>query len=63
LKTTIVAMTPAPIRSDARFARPSATSRTTRPRSRKGPPVSIDTPSSLGSWLISTVSAIPFMYP
>ena len=30
-------------------------------RFRNGPSLSIEKPNSLGSWLISTVSAMPFM--
>ena len=45
------------------LARPSSTAVAMAHTLCSGPSLSIENPNSLGNWLISTVSAMPFMYP
>ena len=62
LSTRITASVPAPMASDASSSAPSSDAPADRPQARRpGPSPSIEKPNSLGSWLISTVSAMPFM--
>ena len=59
----IATSVPAPTANAIQLALPSSSASVIRTRSRSGPVPSIEKPNSFGSWLISTVSAIPFMYP
>ena len=61
LEQQIVASVAAPTRNVVQLALPSSTASPIAHRLRSGPSVSIEKPNSLGSWLINTVSAIPFM--
>ena len=61
LSGRITASVPAPTTNAVQLAPPPTTEVAIRQRSRSGPALSIETPNSLGSWLISTVSAMPFM--
>ena len=61
LRSRIVANVPAPIANAVQFVLPSSTDSAMAHMFRSGPSLSIEKPKSLGSWLISTVSAIPFM--
>ncbi len=63
LRTRITAKVPALIMNVVQLASPPSTSRAIRQTSRNGPALSIEMPNIFGSWLISTVSAMPFMYP
>ena len=63
LSSRITANVPAPIANAVQFAFPSKMSLPMVHNSRKGPASSTEKPKNLGTWLISTVSAIPFMYP
>jgi hypothetical protein len=60
-RTRIVASVPSPIAVAVGFTRPSTIAAPMRAMSRSGPASSIEKPSSLGTWLISTVKAMPFM--
>jgi hypothetical protein len=57
----ITANVPAPIANAVQFVFPPRIASAISQRSRKGPCPSIEKPNSLGNWLISTVSAMPFM--
>ena len=61
LSGRITASVPAPTTNAVQLASPPQHRAGDPPESRSGPPVSIETPNSFGSWLISTVSAMPFM--
>ena len=57
----MVASVAAPSRNATQFVLPFHTASAMAHRLRNGPSASTEKPSSLGSWLISTVSAMPFM--
>ena len=59
----MAANVPAPTANAIQLAFPFKIACTIAHSSRNGPSPSIEKPKSLGSWLIRTVSAIPFMYP
>ena len=61
LSSRITASVPAPTTKAAQFVLPSMIAPAMAHRSRNGPVPSIENPKSLGSWLISTVNAMPFM--
>jgi hypothetical protein len=61
LRSKITARLPAPIASATQFVLPSTTASAIAHRLRSGPSLSIEKPKSLGSWLIRTVNAMPFM--
>ena len=61
LSSRITASVPAPMASAVQFVLPSRIASPIAHRLRSGPSLSIEKPNSLGSWLISTVSAMPFM--
>ena len=61
LSSRITANVPAPIANAVQFVFPSRIASAMAHRFRNGPSPSIEKPKSLGNWLISTVSAIPFM--
>ena len=63
LSSRITASVPAPTMNAVQLVFPSSTAVAMAHRSLSGPSLSIEKPNSLGSWLISTVSAMPFMYP
>ena len=53
--------TPTPMASEVQLILPSQIAVPISSRLRNGPSPSMEKPSSLGSWLISTVRAMPFM--
>ena len=61
LSSRITASVPAPTTNVVQLNFAPHTALAMDHRSLKGPSLSIEKPKSLGSWLISTVSAIPFM--
>jgi hypothetical protein len=61
LSSRIAASATPPIANAIKFVRPSATARPIWITFAIGPLLSIENPSSFGSWLMSTVSAMPFM--
>ena len=61
LSSRIAASVPAPTANAVQLAWPPRIDWAICTRSRSGPTLSIEKPNSLGSWLISTVSAMPFM--
>jgi hypothetical protein len=61
LRSKITASEPAPTAKAVQFALPPRIASAIAHRFRSGPSFSMEKPKSLGSWLISTVSAIPFM--
>jgi hypothetical protein len=61
LSSRIAASVPVPTANAVQLAWPPSTELVISARSRSGPAPSIEKPNSLGSWLISTVSAMPFM--
>ena len=61
LSSRIVASVATPRRNAVQFVRPVHTASPIAQRLRNGPSASTEKPNSLGSWLISTVSAMPFM--
>ena len=61
LSRRIAASVPAPTANDVQFTFPPRTPSAMRNRSRNGPASSMENPRSFGSWLITTVSAMPFM--
>jgi hypothetical protein len=63
LSNRIAASVPAPTANAVQLALPSRMPRDICTRSRNGPAFSIEKPKSFGSWLTSTVRAMPFMYP
>ena len=63
LSNKIAAKVATPTMKVVQLALPSNTAWPIAYRFRSGPPDSIEKPNSLGSWLINTVSAIPFILP
>jgi hypothetical protein len=61
LSSRITARVPAPTPNAAQLALPSSSEVAIDHRSLTGPAFSIEKPNSLGSWLINTASAMPFM--
>ena len=61
LRRKITANVPAPTANAVQFALPPRTASAMAQSFLNGPSPSIEKPNSLGSWLITTVSAIPFM--
>ena len=61
LSRKITASVPPPTASAAQFVAPPRIRSPIRHRLSRGPSLSIEKPNSLGSWLIRTVSAMPFM--
>ena len=61
LSSRITASVPAPTANAVQFVFPPRIASAIAQRFLSGPSLSIEKPKSLGSWLISTVSAIPFM--
>jgi hypothetical protein len=61
LSSRITARAPAPMAKAVQLVRPPAMAFAISHRLRSGPSLSIEKPNSFGSWLIRTVSAIPFM--
>ena len=61
LSSRITASVPPPTANAAQFVAPPRIPSPIRHRLRRGPSLSIEKPNSFGSWLISTVSAMPFM--
>jgi hypothetical protein len=61
LSKRIAASVLAPTANDVQFDLSAEMPSAMRTRSRNGPMPSTEKPKSFGSWLISTVSAMPFM--
>ncbi len=61
LSRNITASVPAPMANAVQLVAPFSTASPICHRSSSGPSLSIEIPNSLGSWLISTVNAMPFM--
>ena len=57
----MTARVPAPTMNAVQLVLPSITAVAMAHKSLSGPSLSIEKPNSLGSWLINTVSAMPFM--
>ena len=61
LSSRIMASVVAPMASAATLMLPDAIAVPIAHRLRKGPSASMENPRNLGSWLISTINAMPFM--
>jgi hypothetical protein len=61
LRSRIAARVPAPIANEVQFVLPATMAEPIANRFLRGPSLSIENPKILGSWLIRTVSAMPFM--
>ena len=61
LSSRITANVPAPMANAIQLILPPRTAVAISHTLRSGPSLSIEKPRSFGTWLISTVSAIPFM--
>jgi hypothetical protein len=61
LRSRIAAKVVAPTTNAIQLTLPSSTAPPIAHRLRNGPSASIEKPNSLGSWLINTVKAMPFM--
>ncbi|MCY1245492.1 hypothetical protein D9M72_586470 [compost metagenome] len=61
LSSRMTARVPAPTMNVVQWVLPSITAVAMALRFPNGPSLSIEKPNSLGSWLINTVSAMPFM--
>ena len=57
----MIASTPTPIPREVQLILPAQIAVPISSRLRNGPSASTEKPNSLGSWLISTVRAMPFM--
>jgi hypothetical protein len=61
LRSRIVVRVAAPTVNAIQLALPCSTAALIANRLRNGPSAMIEKPNSLGSWLINTVGAMPFM--
>ena len=61
LRSRIATRVPAPMANEVQFVLPATTASPIANRFLRGPSLSIENPKSLGSWLMRTVSAMPFI--